>query len=139
MSYAQYVPFAHNPIGLTNLCMLTAVYKSWRKLKEGEPFNRETMEDYLSQKIFGPRWFKPLVNLIDRSWKMYPLGVLFGYACFLETFCLTMLSSLGFDTATEVALIALSVLANDNGFPAALVVLLPLLFVAGMSLVSTLP
>jgi len=53
---------------------------------------------------------------------MYPVGVLFG---------------LGFDTASEVALIALSVLSANDGFPAALLILLPVLFAVGMILIDT--
>jgi len=71
---------------------------------------------------------------------MYPLGLLFGYIIKLGLYKGNRLISysffrLGFDTASEVALLGLSVLAANNGFPAVLVILLPLLFVAGMSLV----
>jgi nickel/cobalt transporter (NiCoT) family protein len=61
---------------------------------------------------------------IDHSWKMFPLGMLFG---------------LSFDTASEVALLAISVAAAREGsIPFWGVMLLPLLFTAGMALMDTL-
>ncbi|KAG0032232.1 hypothetical protein BGZ82_006617 [Podila clonocystis] len=69
------------------------------------------------------RIFRPLFNLIDRSWKMYPLGVLFG---------------LGFDTATEVGLLGIAATNAQAGFPTAVILIFPALFTAGMSLVDTL-
>ena len=69
------------------------------------------------------RIFRPLFNLIDRSWKMYPLGVLFG---------------LGFDTATEVGLLGIAATNAQAGFPTAVILIFPALFTAGMSLIDTL-
>ncbi|KAG0293112.1 hypothetical protein BGZ98_002315 [Dissophora globulifera] len=69
------------------------------------------------------RIFRPLFNLIDRSWKMYPLGVLFG---------------LGFDTATEVGLLGIAATTAHAGFPIAVILIFPALFTAGMSLIDTL-
>ena len=60
---------------------------------------------------------------IDSSWKMYPVGVLFG---------------LGFDTATEVALLVLAGSAVVGGLPFYAILSLPLLFAAGMCLFDTL-
>jgi high-affinity nickel-transport protein len=70
-------------------------------------------------RLFGKRLFR----LIDRPYKMYFVGVLFG---------------LGFDTATEVALLSLAALQAVSGDPVWLVLFLPLLFTAGMVLVDTL-
>ncbi|KAF9281685.1 hypothetical protein BGZ68_006476 [Mortierella alpina] len=69
------------------------------------------------------RLFRPLFNLIDRSWKMYPLGVLFG---------------LGFDTATEVGMLGIAATSAHAGFPAAVIMIFPALFTAGMSMIDTL-
>ncbi|KAF9322203.1 hypothetical protein BG003_005366 [Podila horticola] len=69
------------------------------------------------------RIFRPLFYLIDRSWKMYPLGVLFG---------------LGFDTATEVGLLGIAATNAQAGFPTAVILIFPALFTAGMSLIDTL-
>ena len=56
-------------------------------------------------------------RVVDAPWKMYPVGLLFG---------------LGFDTATEVALLAISAAAPGEGIPIGLILLLPSLFTAGM-------
>ena len=68
------------------------------------------------------RFFGPLARRIDTSWKMYPLGVLFG---------------LGFDTATEIALLVLAGSAVAGGLPFWAILSLPILFAAGMSLLDT--
>ncbi|ETV70111.1 hypothetical protein, variant [Aphanomyces astaci] len=64
-----------------------------------------------------------LLKVIDQPWKMYPLGFLFG---------------LGFDTASEVALLAISALASQSGVPSWVVLVLPGLFACGMSLIDSL-
>ncbi|GAA5860214.1 hypothetical protein JCM1840_002824 [Sporobolomyces johnsonii] len=68
---------------------------------------------------------RPMFRLIDRSWKMYPVGVLFG---------------LGFDTASEISLLGISALARSGSsqIPTAQIILLPLLFTAGMTAVDSL-
>ena len=68
------------------------------------------------------RFFGPLARRIDKPWKMYPVGILFG---------------LGFDTATEVALLVLSGTAVASGLPFWAILCLPILFAAGMSLLDT--
>lgn len=73
------------------------------------------------------RLLGPLVNFVNRPWKMYPVGVLFG---------------LGFDTASSIALLALSALAwrSDQGsrVQPSTIIVLPLLFTTGMTLVDSL-
>ncbi|GAA6030432.1 hypothetical protein JCM8097_009105 [Rhodosporidiobolus ruineniae] len=67
---------------------------------------------------------RPIFRLIDRPWKMYPVGVLFGF---------------GFDTASEISLLGVSALAKGtHHIPAGQIILLPLLFTAGMSAVDSL-
>lgn len=68
------------------------------------------------------RVLRPAMQLVTQSWHMYPLGVLFG---------------LGFDTATEIALLGISAASGAGGMPIAYILLLPLLFTAAMSLVDT--
>ena len=68
------------------------------------------------------RFFGPLARRIDTPWKMYPIGVLFG---------------LGFDTASEVALLVISGTAVASGLPSTAILSLPILFAAGMSLFDT--
>ncbi|KAK2734219.1 hypothetical protein FQN57_001740 [Myotisia sp. PD_48] len=65
---------------------------------------------------------KALFKLIDRPWKMYPLGVLFG---------------LGFDTSSEVALLGISSIQAAKGTSIWLILILPILFTAGMCLIDT--
>jgi high-affinity nickel-transport protein len=63
-----------------------------------------------------------LFRLINKSWQMYPLGILFG---------------LGFDTATEVGLLGLAAGVASHSVPFLAVLSLPILFAAGMSLMDT--
>ena len=86
------------------------------------PISEETLEQFLAERGMMNRFFGPMVRAIDRSWKMYPLGLFFG---------------LGFDTASEVALLGISAAAGGAGMPIYYVLLFPLLFAAGMSLVDT--
>jgi high-affinity nickel-transport protein len=65
---------------------------------------------------------RPLLRVVDDSWTMYPIGFLFG---------------LGFDTASEVGLLGIAAVTGASGMPIGYILLLPLLFVAGMSLVDT--
>jgi high-affinity nickel-transport protein len=69
------------------------------------------------------RWFGRFFRLIDASWQMYPLGLLFG---------------LGFDTATEVGLLAVAAGVATHAVPPLAIMSLPMLFAAGMSLMDTL-
>jgi high-affinity nickel-transport protein len=68
------------------------------------------------------RVLAPALRLVTQSWHMYPLGVLFG---------------LGFDTATEIALLGISAASAAGGMPVLYILILPWLFTAGMSLVDT--
>src|SRR5260370_17688559 len=68
------------------------------------------------------RFFRPLLRMTDRSWKMYPMGVLFG---------------LGFDTATEVGLLGIAAFGAGHGVPIAAILIFPALFTAGMTLMDT--
>jgi high-affinity nickel-transport protein len=63
-----------------------------------------------------------LMKSITRPWQMYPLGLLFG---------------LGFDTATEIALLVLAGSGAASGLPWYAILCLPVLFAAGMSLLDT--
>jgi high-affinity nickel-transport protein len=109
-------------IGFINLLVLIDVYGMFRRVTRGGTYHEETLESFLANRGLMNRFFGPLVRQIDRSWKMYPLGFLFG---------------LGFDTASEVALLGISAAAGGAGMPIYFVMLFPLLFAAGMSLVDT--
>jgi high-affinity nickel-transport protein len=109
-------------IGFINLLVLIDVYGMFRKVARGGTYHEETLENFLANRGLMNRFFGPIMRQIDRSWKMYPLGFLFG---------------LGFDTASEVALLGISAAAGGAGMPIYYVMLFPLLFAAGMSLVDT--
>src|SRR5205823_7634599 len=109
-------------IGFINLLVLIDIYRMFRRVTRGGTYSEETLEEFLANRGMMNRFFGPIVRQIDRSWKMYPLGFLFG---------------LGFDTASEVALLGISAAAGGSGMPVGFVLLFPLLFAAGMSLVDT--
>ena len=77
-------------IGMINLLVLIDIYRMFRKVSAGGEYDEEGLEDYLANRGLLARLFKPMLRVIRKSWHMYPLGVLFG---------------LGFDTASEVALL----------------------------------
>ena len=85
-------------------------------------YDDEELERQLNKRGLMNRFFGKLARRIDTPWKMYPIGVLFG---------------LGFDTATEVALLVLSGTAVASGLPFYAILSLPILFAAGMSTFDT--
>src|SRR5437016_181679 len=108
-------------IGLLNLLILLDILRVYRRMRRGEydhgSLQQELVAGGLMTRIFG-RLFK----VVSTSWHLYPIGFLFG---------------LGFDTASEVALLAVSAGAAANGVPFLAVISLPLIFAAGMSLMDT--
>jgi high-affinity nickel-transport protein len=109
-------------IGLINLVVLLDIYRMFRKVSAGGAYDEQSLEDYLSSRGLLARLFRPALRMIRRSWHMYPLGVLFG---------------LGFDTASEVALLGLAATSGASHVPVWYIVLLPAVFAAGMSLVDS--
>ena len=105
-----------------NIVILVSIVKVFRDLRRGR-FDEDELERQLQQRGLMNRFFGPLARRVDRPWKMYPVGLLFG---------------LGFDTATEVALLVLSGTAVASGLPFWAILSLPFLFAAGMSLFDTL-
>ncbi len=108
-------------IGLINLVVLLDIYRMFRKVSAGASYDEESLEDYLANRGLLARLFRPALRAIRESWHMYPLGILFG---------------LGFDTASEVALLGLAATSGASHLPIWLIVLLPAVFAAGMSLVD---
>ena len=108
-------------IGILNLVVLIDIIRVYRKMRRGE-YDRDGLEHELMSGGVMTRLFGRMFRLIDHSWQMYPIGFLFG---------------LGFDTASEVALLAISAGAAAQGLPFGAVVSLPLIFAAGMSLMDT--
>ena len=111
-------------VGALNLVILLGIARTWRAMKTG-CYRRQELEDLLLQRglmnrIFGGRYR----TLIDKSWHMYPVGFLFG---------------LGFDTASEIGLLAIAgKAAADGGLPPVALLSLPVIFAAGMALMDTL-
>lgn len=110
-------------IALMNLVILRSIYKAWRHVRQGGAYVEEDFDLLLADRGFMARLFRPLFRLISRSWHLYPLGFLFG---------------LGFDTATEIALLGISATQAAQGLSPWSIMVFPLLFSAGMSLVDTL-
>ena len=108
-------------IALLNLVVLLSVVKVFRAMRAGL-YNEDELEKHLNSRGFMMRFFGPIARRIDTSWKMYPLGILFG---------------LGFDTATEVALLVLAGSSVVAGLPWWAILSLPMLFAGGMSLLDT--
>ncbi|MEH1937876.1 MAG: HoxN/HupN/NixA family nickel/cobalt transporter [Nostoc sp.] len=109
-------------IAAINMVVLWDVYKTFQSVKRGGTYDDQSLDEFLNQRGLLGRFFRPLFRLIDSSWKMYPLGFLFG---------------LGFDTATEVGLLGISASQAAKGLPIWSILLFPALFTAGMSLVDT--
>ncbi|MFN2568369.1 MAG: HoxN/HupN/NixA family nickel/cobalt transporter [Candidatus Dormibacteria bacterium] len=108
-------------IAALNVVILVGILRVFREMRGGE-HDEETLERQLQQRGFMNRFLGPLARSIRSSWQMYPLGILFG---------------LGFDTATEVGLLALAAGAASTGLPFYAIVCLPIIFAAGMSLMDT--
>ena len=109
-------------IGILNLLVLADIVRVFRQMKTGR-YDKEQLERRLLDQGLMSRFFlKRLGDRIDASWKMYPLGVLFG---------------LGFDTATEIGLLALAAGVATHHVPFLAIVSLPVIFAAGMSLMDT--
>jgi len=110
-------------IALMNLVILRSIYKSWRHVRQGGAYVDDDFDLLLANRGFLARIFRPLFRLVTRSWHMFPLGFLFG---------------LGFDTSTEVALLGISATQASQGLSPWSIMVFPLLFSAGMSLIDTL-
>ncbi len=108
-------------IGILNLVILLEIVRVYRRMRRGD-FDRAGLENELIAGGIMTRIFGRLFRVIEHSWQMYPIGFLFG---------------LGFDTASEIALLAISAGAAAQGLPFTAVISLPLIFAAGMSLMDT--
>ena len=109
-------------IGILNLIVLVGIIGIWRRMKQGT-YQREHLEELLLQRglvnrLLGGR----AQRFINHSWQLYPLGLLFG---------------LGFDTASEIGLLALTGGVATGGVSFWAVISLPILFAAGMCVMDT--
>lgn len=109
-------------IAVMNLFILASVYRAFLRVKNGGAYAEEDLDVLLAGGGLLARIFRPLFGMIRKGWHMYPLGLLFG---------------LGFDTATEIALLGISAAEASRGMPIWSIMVFPALFTAGMSLVDT--
>ena len=109
-------------IGIANLFILKAIWAAFRQIQAGRRVADEDLNALLASRGFFARVFRPMFNLVSRSWHMYPIGFLFG---------------LGFDTATEIGLLGISATQAAQGMSFWSILVFPSLFTAGMSLVDT--
>lgn len=108
-------------IAILNLVILVGVLKLFFAMRKGT-YSEEELEAQLQNRGLMYRFFGRWMKTIDQEWKMYPVGIVFG---------------LGFDTATEVALLAATAGAATVGLPWYAVLCLPILFTAGMTLLDS--
>jgi high-affinity nickel-transport protein len=109
-------------IAALNLVILAGIFKVFRGLRRGD-FDEEELERRLLARGLMYRFFGRFMRSITKTWHMFPVGVVFG---------------IGFDTATEVLLLAATAAAATQGLPWYAVVALPCLFAGGMTLFDTL-
>jgi high-affinity nickel-transport protein len=108
-------------IGVLNLLILLDILRVYGRMRRGQ-YDRESLHHELVAGGLMSRVFGRLFKVVSESWHMYPIGFLFG---------------LGFDTASEVALLAVSAGAAARGVPFLAILSLPVIFAAGMSLMDT--
>jgi high-affinity nickel-transport protein len=109
-------------IAAANLIILRSVWRTYRHVRGGGAYVDEDFDMLLNNRGLLARLFRPLFRLVSESWHMFPLGFLFG---------------LGFDTATEVALLGISATQAAKGVSIWSIMVFPALFAAGMSLIDT--
>ncbi|EJC97755.1 NicO-domain-containing protein [Fomitiporia mediterranea MF3/22] len=113
-------------IGLANSIILYRIIRNRRRRRRQEDAGIIAYEDNPAEKSIMMQIIGPVTTFVNKPWKMYPVGVLFGF---------------GFDTASSIALLAVTALAEKSasgkGIPRADIIILPLLFTAGMTLVDS--
>jgi len=108
-------------IAALNMVILLGIIRVFGEMRSGN-YDEAQLEHQLDSRGLMNRIFGRFTKTITKPWQMYPVGVLFG---------------LGFDTATEVALLFLAAGAAGAGLPFYAILCLPVLFAAGMSLLDT--
>ena len=109
-------------IAALNIVVLAGIYKVFRGLRSGQ-FDEDELEQQLQARGLMWRFFGRFMRSITKSWHMFFVGMVFG---------------IGFDTATEVLLLAATATAASQGLPWYAVLALPLLFAGGLTLCDTL-
>ncbi len=108
-------------LGVLNLVVLIGIIRVFNKMRHGA-YDEQELEDQLNKRGFMNRFLGGLTRSVTKPWHIYPIGVLFG---------------LGFDTATEVGLLVLAGGAAAFNLPFYAILVLPILFAAGMCLMDT--
>ena len=108
-------------IGLLNLVILVGIARVFKSIRRGE-YDEAEAERQLENRGFYYRFFGRWMPDITREWQLYPVGVVFG---------------MGFDTASEVALLATTALLGSQHIPWYAILCLPILFTAGMTVMDT--
>jgi len=109
-------------IALLNLIVLAGIFKVFRGMRAGT-YNEAQLEEQLQARGFMYRFFGRFMRSINHTWQLYFVGLVFG---------------IGFDTTTEVLLLAATTYAALQGLPYFAVLALPLLFSGGMMLLDSL-
>jgi nickel/cobalt transporter (NiCoT) family protein len=109
-------------IAIANVLVLISIYRTFQTVRNGGRFVEEDLDLALANRGLLGRFFRRIFRVIEHSWQMYPLGLLFG---------------LGFDTATEVGLLGISANQASQGLSIWTIMVFPALFTAGMTLIDT--
>ena len=109
-------------IAAMNVAILIGVWRTFRHVRRGGTFAEEDFDLLLNSRGLLARMFRPVFRLVASAWHMFPVGFLFG---------------LGFDTATEVAVLGISATQAAQGMSIWSIMVFPALFAAGMSLIDT--
>jgi nickel/cobalt transporter (NiCoT) family protein len=110
-------------LALMNFLILRGIWRAWKHVRGGGAYVDDDFDMLLANRGLVARMFRPLFRLVTRSWHMYPIGFLFG---------------LGFDTATEISLLGIAAMQAAKGLSPWAIMVFPVLFSAGMSLIDTL-
>ncbi|MBN9618790.1 MAG: HoxN/HupN/NixA family nickel/cobalt transporter [Actinobacteria bacterium] len=108
-------------LGILNFVVLLGIVKVFREMRHGR-YDEDELEAHLNRRGFMNRLLGGLTKSVRKAWHIYPIGVLFG---------------LGFDTATEVGLLVLAAGAAAFALPWYAIIVLPILFAAGMCMMDT--
>jgi nickel/cobalt transporter (NiCoT) family protein len=108
-------------IAIINVVILVGILRVFARMRSGY-YDEDELEAQLNSRGLLNRLLGRFTKSVTKSWHMYPVGLLFG---------------LGFDTATEVALLVLAGTSAAAGLPWYAILCLPVLFTAGMCLLDT--
>ena len=109
-------------LALLNIIVFIQVYHTFRRVKKTGVYSDEDLNILMAKRGFMSWIFRPLFGMIRSSWQMFPIGFLFG---------------LGFDTSTEVAVLGISAAQAAKGLSMWSLMVFPVLFTAGMTLIDT--